>query len=32
MGYASAMTVILFLAILLITLFQMKVLNRRVDY
>lgn len=32
MGYASAMTVMLFLAILLITLFQMKVLNRRVDY
>lgn len=32
MGYASAITVVLFLAILLITLFQMKVLNKRVEY
>lgn len=32
MGYASAITVVLFLAILIITLFQIKVLNRRVEY
>ncbi len=32
MGYASAMTIVLFLCILLISLVQMKVLNRRVDY
>lgn len=32
MGYASAMTVILFLCILAISLVQMKVLNKRVEY
>ncbi|MDC3418465.1 carbohydrate ABC transporter permease [Aquibacillus salsiterrae] len=32
MGYASAATVILFLIIFLITLFQMKVLTKRFDY
>ncbi len=32
MGYASAVTVVLFAAILIITLFQMKVLNRKTDY
>lgn len=32
MGYASAATVILFLIILLITLFQMKVLTKKFDY
>ncbi len=32
MGYASAMTVTLFLLILAISLFQMKVLNKKVEY
>lgn len=32
MGYASAMTVVLFLCILIISLVQMKVLNKRVEY
>lgn len=32
MGYASAMTVVLFVCILLISLVQMKVLNKRVEY
>ncbi len=31
MGYASAMTVVLFVIILIITIFQMKVLNREID-
>ncbi|MCB0045252.1 MAG: sugar ABC transporter permease [Caldilineaceae bacterium] len=32
MGYAGALTVILFLVILLITMLQLRVLSRRVDY
>ena len=32
MGYASAMTVVLFCIILVITLFQLKVLSKKVDY
>jgi multiple sugar transport system permease protein len=32
MGYASAMTVVLFILILLITLIQLRVLSRRYDY
>jgi multiple sugar transport system permease protein len=32
MGYAGALTVILFLMILLITIFQLRVLQRRVEY
>ncbi len=32
MGYASAMTVTLFLCILIISLFQMKVLNKKIEY
>ncbi len=31
MGYASAMTVVLFIIIMIITIFQMKVLNRDID-
>ncbi|MEZ4675642.1 MAG: sugar ABC transporter permease [Caldilineaceae bacterium] len=32
MGYASALTVVLFFVILLITIFQLRVLQRRVEY
>jgi multiple sugar transport system permease protein len=32
MGYAAALTVILFFLILLITIFQLRVLSRRVEY
>lgn len=32
MGYASALTVVLFVVILLITIFQLRVLQRRVEY
>ncbi|GAK03709.1 N-acetyl-D-glucosamine ABC transport system, permease protein [Geomicrobium sp. JCM 19037] len=32
MGMASAATVVLFIAILMLTLFQMKVLTRKFDY
>ena len=32
MGYASALTVLLFAVIMGVTLFQMKVLNRKVEY
>ena len=32
MGYASAMTVVLFSIILIITLFQLKVLSKKVEY
>ncbi len=32
MGYASAITVVLFAVILVVTLVQMKVLNRRIEY
>ncbi|MGE5623806.1 MAG: carbohydrate ABC transporter permease [Methanocella sp.] len=32
MGYASAITVVLFLLILVVTLVQMKLLNRRIEY
>jgi ABC-type sugar transport system permease subunit len=32
MGKASAITVVLFAIILLITIFQLRVLRRRVDY
>lgn len=32
MGYAGALTVVLFFVILLITIFQLRVLQRRVDY
>ena len=32
MGYAAALTVLLFFVILLITVFQLRVLQRRVEY
>ncbi|MGE5481775.1 MAG: carbohydrate ABC transporter permease [Bacteroidota bacterium] len=32
MGYASAITVVLFLLIMVVTFIQMKLLNRRIDY
>jgi len=32
MGYAAALTVVLFLIILLITVIQLRVLSRRVEY
>lgn len=32
MGYASAMTVVLFLVIMVVTLVQMKLFNRRIEY